>query len=116
MTLITLLEMRIELHVRIIARRAATRLKVRSTTVWRTFNFEGLYPNHLYKFSTLNLGTWVDHWLARHPHHRYILFTDWAQFTFDEINKTKNIYGRMLIHTVRWNRVSCSDIPLTYGE
>ena len=73
-------------------RRIASHLRVPQSRVWRTLNYDGLYPFHHHPVQHLHPGDGAQrlqfcHWLS---HNRkllsYILFTDEATFTRNGIN------------------------------
>jgi len=77
-------------------RRVARRLLVPQTRVWRTLHAEGMYPYHVQRVQHLRPGDFAQRlefckWLNdSRRSHRYILFTDEAQFNRDGVNNTHN--------------------------
>ena len=77
-------------------RRIARHLHVPHTRVWRKLHAEGMYPYHVQWVQHLGPGDFAQRlefckWLsASHQLHRYILFTDEAQFNHDGVNNTHN--------------------------
>ena len=77
-------------------RRIARRLRVAHTRVWRTLHAEGMYPYHVQRVQHLRPGDFAERlefckWLnGSRELHRYILFTDEAQFNRDGVNNTHN--------------------------
>jgi len=77
-------------------RRTARRLRVPHTRVWRTLHAEGMYPYHVQRVQHLGPGDFAERldfckWLnGSRQLHRYILFTDEAQFSHDSVNNTHN--------------------------
>jgi len=77
-------------------RRIAIRLRVPHTRVWRTLHAEGMYPYHVQRVQHLGPGDFARRlefckWLnGSRQLHRYILFTDEAQFNRDGVNNTHN--------------------------
>jgi len=75
-------------------RRIARRLRVSHTTVWRTLHTEGMYPHYVQRVQHLGPGDFAQRlefckWLnGSRQLHRYILFTDEAQFNHDRVNNT----------------------------
>jgi hypothetical protein len=67
-------------------RRIARRLRIPHTRVWRTLHAEGMYPYHVQRVQHLRPEDFAERlnfceWLNGSPHlHRYIMFTDEAQF------------------------------------
>jgi len=79
-----------------ITRRIARRLRVPHTRVWRILHAEGMYPYHLQRVEHLRPGDFAERLNlckclngSRHVH-RYIMFTDEAQFNRDDVNNTHN--------------------------
>jgi len=76
--------------------RIARRLHVPHTRVWRTLHADGMYPYHVQLVQLLGPGDFAQRlefckWLnGSRQLHRYILFTDEAQFTGDGVNNTHN--------------------------
>ena len=74
--------------------RIATRLRVPHMRVWRTLHAEGMYPYHVRRVQHLRSGDFTERlefcrWLnGIRQLHRYILFTDKAQFNRDGVNNT----------------------------
>ena len=91
-------------------RRIARRLRVPYTTVWRTLHAEGMYPYHVQRVQHLRPGDSAERlefckWLnGSHQLHRYILFTDEAQFNQDGVNNTHNshVWADERIPTLLW--------------
>ena len=77
-------------------RRIARRLRVPHTRVWRTLLAEGMYPYHVQRVQPLRPGDFAERlnfckWLnCSRQLHRYIMFTDEAQFNRDGVNNTHN--------------------------
>jgi len=77
-------------------RRIAKRLRVPPTRVWRTLHADGMYPYHVQRVQHLGPGDFAQRlefckWLnGSRQLHRYILFTDEAQFNRDGVNNTHN--------------------------
>jgi len=77
-------------------RRIARRLLVPHTRVWRTLHAEGMYPHHVQRVQHLRTGDFAERlnfckWLnGSRQLHRYIMFTDEAQFNRDVVNNTHN--------------------------
>jgi len=77
-------------------RRITRRLHVPHTRVWRTLHAEGMYPYYVQRVQHFRSGNFAERlefckWLnGSHQLHRYILFTDEAQFNRDGVNKTHN--------------------------
>ena len=78
------------------ARRIARRLRVPHTRVWTTLQAEGMYPYHVQRVQHLRPDDFAERlgfckWLnGSRQLHRYILFTDEAQFNLDGVNNTHN--------------------------
>jgi len=76
--------------------RIARRLHVPHTRVWRTLHAEGMYSYHVQRMQHLRPGDFAQRleffkWLnGSHQLHRYILFTDEAQFNHNGVNNTHN--------------------------
>ena len=81
---------------RAIMRRIARCLCVLHTRVWRTLHAEGIYPYHVQRVQHLGPGDFAERlefckWLnGSRELHRYIQFTDEAQFKCDGVNNTHN--------------------------
>ena len=81
-------------------RRIARRLHVPLTRVWRTLHAESMYPYHVQREKHLGPGDFAQRlefckWLSGSRQlHRYILFTDEAQFNRDGVNNTRNSHVR----------------------
>ena len=79
-------------------RRIAIRLRVPHTRVWRTLHAEGMYPYHVQQVQHLRPGDFAERlnfckWLnGSRQLHRYIMFTDEAQFNRDGVNNTHNFH------------------------
>ena len=64
--------------------------------VWRTLHADGMYPYHVQRVQHLRPGDFAERlnfckWLnGRRQLHRYIMFTDEAQFNRDGVNNTHN--------------------------
>jgi len=77
-------------------RRTARRLRVPHTRVWRTLHAEGMYPYHVQQVQHLRPDDFAERlnfckWLnGSRQLHRYIMFTDEAQFNRDGVNNTYN--------------------------
>ena len=77
-------------------RRIARRLCVPHTRVWGTQHAEGMYTYHVQRVHHFRPGDFSDRllfckWLnGNRQLHRYILFTDEAQFNRDGVNNTHN--------------------------
>ena len=77
-------------------RRTARRLRVLHTRVWRTLHAEGMCPYHVLRVQHLTPGDFAERlefckWLnGSRQLHRYILFTDEAQFNRHGVNNTHN--------------------------
>jgi len=77
-------------------RRNARCLCVPHTRVWRSLHAEGMYPYHVQRVQHLGPGNFAKRlefckWLnGSRQLHRYILFTDRAQFNRDGVNNTHN--------------------------
>jgi len=77
-------------------RRIARRLPVPHTCVWKTLHAEGMYPYHEQRVQHLGPGDFAERlefckWLnGRRQLHRYILFTNEAQFNRNGLNNTHN--------------------------
>ena len=77
-------------------RRIARRLHVPHTRMWRTLLLEGMYPYHVQPVQHLGTGDYAQRlefckWLSGSRQlHRYILFTNEAQFNRDGVNNTHN--------------------------
>ena len=76
-------------------RRIARRLRVPHTREWRTLHAGGMYPYHVQRVqhfgpgdlaARLNFCKWLN---GSHQLHRYIMFTDEAQFNRDGVNNTQ---------------------------
>jgi len=74
----------------------ARRLRVPHTRVWRTLHAEGMYLYHVQRVQYLGSGDFAQRLEfckllngSRHLH-RYILFTEEAQFNHDGVNNTHN--------------------------
>ena len=96
-------------------RRIARRLHVPHTRVWRTLHVEGMYPHHVQSVQHLRPGDFAERlefckWLTGSRQlHRYIPFTDEAQFNHDGVNNTTVsiihttlMCGQMRIPTPLW--------------
>jgi len=76
--------------------RIARCLRVPHTRVWRTLHAEGMYPYHVQRVQHLGPDDFAERldfckWLnGSRQLHRYILFTDKAQFSRDGVNNTHN--------------------------
>jgi len=79
-------------------RRIARRLRVPHKRVWRTLHSEGMYPYHVQRVQHLRTGDFAEGlnfcmWLSGSRQlHRYIMFTDEAQFNHDGVNNTHNYH------------------------
>ena len=77
-------------------RRIVRRLCVPHTRVWRTLHEEGMKPYHVQRVQHIRPGDFAGRlefwkWLNDSRQlHRYILFTDEAQFNRDGVNNTHN--------------------------
>ena len=77
-------------------RRIAKRLHVPHTRVWRTLHAEGMYPYHVQRVQHLRPDDFAERlnfckWLNDSRQlHRYIMFTDEAQFNPNGVNNTHN--------------------------
>jgi len=77
-------------------RRIAKRLRIPHTRVWRTLHAKGMYSYHVQQVQHLRPGNFAQRlefckWLnGSRQLHRYILFTDEAQFNHDGVNNTHN--------------------------
>jgi len=84
-------------------RRIARRLRVPHTRVWRTLHAEGMHPYHVQRVQHLRPGDFAERlnfckWLnGSHQFHRYIMFTDEAQFNRDGVNKTQATFNNVLV-------------------
>ena len=97
---------------RVSTRRIARRLRVPHTKVWRTMHAEGMYPYHVQRVQHLRSGDFAERlqfckWLnGNRQLHRYILFTDEAQFNRDGVNvsiiHTTLMCEQMRIPTPLW--------------
>jgi len=76
--------------------RIARRLHVPHMRVWRTLHADGMYPYHVQRVQHLGPGSFAQRlefckWLnGSRQLHRYVLFTDKAQFSGDSVNNTHN--------------------------
>ena len=83
---------------RTITRRIARRLRVPHTRVWRTLHAEDMYPYHVQRVQHHRPGEFAERlnfckWLnGSRQSHRYIMFTDEAQFNRDGVNNTHNYH------------------------
>ena len=83
-------------------RKITRRRHVPQTRVWRILHAEGMYPYHVQQVQHLRPGDFAERlefcqWLNGSCQlHRYILFTDEAQFNHDGVNNTHNS------HVGRW--------------
>ena len=77
-------------------RRIARHFRDPHTRVWRTLHAEDMYPYHVQRVqhlepgdlaARLNLCKWLN---GSRQLHRYIMFTDEAQFNRDGVNNTHN--------------------------
>ena len=79
-------------------RRIARCVHVPHTRGWRTLHAEGMYPYHVQRVQHLGPGDFAERlnfckWLnGSRQLHRFILFTDEAQFNCDGVNNTHNSY------------------------
>ena len=88
-------------------RRIARCLRVPHMRVWRTLHAEGMYPYLVQRVQQLRPGDFAERlnfrkWLdGSRQLHRYIMFTDEAQFNHDGVNNThkSHVWGDENPHT-----------------
>jgi len=83
---------------RLSTRRMTSRIGVSRMQVWRTLHEEDLYPYHSQRVKHLEPGDHAQrmdlcHWIKAHPELlSVILFSDEASFTWNGVNKLRNVH------------------------